>query len=307
MKIAFASCAKIQWFPVQRAWSRIEDEAPDYLLLLGDTVYAPNRELDLAALRARYEDQFAEENFARLVANSAIRVHATWDDHDFGTNNICGAELDGSTYKTAARNLFFEYMLFGQRDPDDVSEVYHSFEIDEVDAKVIMLDVRYYRESPGRNASILGAVQEEWLEDELATSDREFTIVCSGTGLVGLSEPWRRYKTYYKTVTRMLKDKGKVLFLSGDIHKNKFRAHDGFYEAVSSAVGRAGLLNKNQDDIRSNYGIIEFKNDHLEIAFKGNRSKDRFVHRISKTDWSEIETIGSGAGGGNVGIDNGRR
>jgi hypothetical protein len=39
MKIAFTSCFRVEAFPQQPVWQRILDEDPDYLFLLGDTIY----------------------------------------------------------------------------------------------------------------------------------------------------------------------------------------------------------------------------------------------------------------------------
>ena len=39
IKIAFTSCARYESFPEQPQWSDIDNEAPDYLFLLGDQIY----------------------------------------------------------------------------------------------------------------------------------------------------------------------------------------------------------------------------------------------------------------------------
>ena len=297
MKVAFASCAKIQWFPDQPAWGKIEAENPDYLLLLGDNVYAPNNHLDLAELEQRYKEQAEEPHFKQLVANPSVKVHAIWDDHDFGEDNMLGAELDDGAYKNAARDLFFDNMLFGQRDRTKVKEVYHAFEDEATDVKFIMLDVRLYRQSPGRAKTILGKDQEDWLEMQLSESNHEITVICSGSNLQGRRQvqPWEKYTEYYERFTGMLKEKGKCLFLSGDIHKNAFNRHDGFFEAISSGVGRSGVWVSDPSQNRHNYGMIEFGGDTVEFGFRGVRSRDRFEVTIDRNSWEIIrDTRGAG-------------
>ncbi len=292
MKVAFASCAKIQDYPDQPAWKRIEDEEPDYLLLLGDNVYAPNKGLHLDQLRARYAEQFDEPNFKSLVNNPKIKVHAIWDDHDFGSNNCHGAEIDDDAYKAGAKALFFKYMLFGERDPATATTVYHAFEDADADVKFIMLDTRMYRQKPGPSNSILGKDQEDWFEAELNGSTRDITVVCSGSVLAkGGDEQWQQYEKYYEKIVKAFKAKGKVLFLAGDIHRNAFNKHDGFFEAISSAVARGSVINP---AIRNNYGIIEFKDDAVDIRFRGERAKDTFDVSIDRASWTTDYDGGKG-------------
>jgi len=286
MKVAFASCAKIQDFPEQPAWQQIEDEQPDYLLLLGDNVYGSNNKRDIGELRQRYEEQFDEPNFRSLVGNPQVKVHAIWDDHDFGTENEHGAEFDDEDYKTQAKDLFFEFMLFGQRDSAEASEIYHAFEDEAADVKFIMLDNRLYSQEGGAANTLLGEKQEAWFEEQLDQSQREITLVCAGLTLEGtkpVHEKWRDYKAYYDNITQAFREKGKVLFLSGDVHENAFVDHGGFFEAISSAVGRGGLIDT---EIRNNYGIVEVNDESVDIRLCGVRDDDKINTSIDRATWT---------------------
>lgn len=46
MKLAAASCAKIQDIDPRLAWAEIQQERPDVLLLLGDNVCLPSSTVD---------------------------------------------------------------------------------------------------------------------------------------------------------------------------------------------------------------------------------------------------------------------
>ena len=100
MKVAAASCAKVQSLPSQPAWAEIQAEQPDVLLLLGDNIYLDrdgHTESDALAteLRSLYLRQFAQPEFAALVADMkrrACRVVAIYDDHDFLGNNRYGGD-----------------------------------------------------------------------------------------------------------------------------------------------------------------------------------------------------------------------
>ncbi|MDJ0739823.1 MAG: alkaline phosphatase D family protein [Gammaproteobacteria bacterium] len=271
MRIAFASCAKIQKRPRQPAWKRIEKARPDLLLLLGDNVYGGTLSLSWKQyhkkLDKRYRQQFAEKHFKHLVAR--VPLHATWDDHDFAKgNDVKGAEVK-VRHKDRSRALFHRHMHCSTNLP----EVYHAFTLGDV--KFIMLDGRYYREPTAPSASILGAEQERWLERELQHEQR-YTVVCSGSCLTKGGERWERYAQYYSRFLDLARDSRRLLFLAGDIHKNRLVAHDGFFELISSGVGRGK---------RDNYGIVDFADDHVRIRLRGNRAKDNLDTVIDAATW----------------------
>ncbi|MCF1459251.1 MAG: alkaline phosphatase family protein [Shewanella sp.] len=276
MKIALASCCKIQKRPVQPAWKAIEEKQPDLLLLLGDNVYGGTFTFSWKKyhkqLENRYKRQLSEANFKKLTEK--VPFKAIWDDHDFAKGDNGKGALIAEKYKSKSRDLFHKYMNSSTNYP----MAYYSFVHE--NAKFIMLDVRYYREEPSRNASILGRDQEEWLKEEL-NHDKKFTIICSGTTLTsGKGERWKNYKNYYREFLDLLKPINNVIFLSGDIHKNRFVDHGGFYEVVSSGVAR-----KNKD----NYGIIDLQKDYVNIELHGNRETDNSKITIDVSSWKVTE------------------
>mgnify|MGYP001427444725 CR=1 FL=1 len=112
MKIAFASCMCAQVSKDQPVWDQIAAQEPDYLVLLGDSIYldinVPSypgnpgvpispQEMDedtfMRHLFARYTTQLNQPHFASLVRRMpAGRIFSIWDDHDFLWNDACGAE-----------------------------------------------------------------------------------------------------------------------------------------------------------------------------------------------------------------------
>src|SRR5688500_4138818 len=84
-RIAFGCCADEDG--PQPVWDAVEGAKPQLLLLLGDNVYGDT--LDMDVLRAKYAKLAAIPTFARL--RKSCEVMATWDDHDYGTNDA-GAE-----------------------------------------------------------------------------------------------------------------------------------------------------------------------------------------------------------------------
>lgn len=108
MKIAFTSCMSTRVFDDQPVWEWIQAQQPDYLVLLGDSVYLdihfkdvhPMDMTDLQFadhLHANYAELLAHKQFRALVQSMAPKtVFSIWDDHDFLWNNMAGAEAMAS-------------------------------------------------------------------------------------------------------------------------------------------------------------------------------------------------------------------
>ena len=82
-RIAFGSCANEKEGST-KVWNRLNADNIDALVLLGDTPYIDTT--DLATQRKRYREFSAVPAFASLVSHTPL--YATWDDHDFGRNDL---------------------------------------------------------------------------------------------------------------------------------------------------------------------------------------------------------------------------
>lgn len=133
MKLAVASCSKLQQVNPQPVWSEIKAEKPDVLLLLGDNIYLDHD-----------HHSNAEPNFAPLLADLRARnapVIAIYDDHDFLGNNRYGGDHDPALANAARAEfvLAFSPTMTGK-------DLYHRRTIGNVD--IVLLDERFYRRSP---------------------------------------------------------------------------------------------------------------------------------------------------------------
>lgn len=245
MRIAIASCCKIQMVPEQVGWAEIAAEEPDLLLLLGDNAYMNNSEWDHEGLDRRYREQFEEPHFRALIDD--VPFLATWDDHDFGFNDSAGEEIDDRK-RRKSRKLFDKYMWDPRlrkkiRKPKS-SGIYYSYDIGDV--RIIMLDVRYFRTSSKRKgATMLGFEQEEWFWREL-DYDQRYTVVGAGSCVAegAKNQTWRDYRDFYAAFEDWVVPEDRVLVVTGDIHRNKFRSHGKFFEAISSGIGRPRMYGK---------------------------------------------------------------
>ncbi|MFM8809634.1 MAG: alkaline phosphatase D family protein, partial [Chthoniobacterales bacterium] len=98
-RIAFGSCAN-EHRP-QPIWKAINETKPQLFIFMGDNVYVDSA--DPAKLKESYDLLAEIPGVAELRENTPIL--ATWDDHDYGKNDV-GAEWEG---KEASKEAFMEF------------------------------------------------------------------------------------------------------------------------------------------------------------------------------------------------------
>lgn len=311
IKIAFTSCTRVDVFPVQKQWEKIAIEYPDYLFLLGDNIYMdygvspfskePNGspktysdEKFEAVMKAKYERQWNEPHFKKLwdlMHLKSDRLFGVWDDHDFAWNNACGMHSDDSkrvpdTKKYISRSLFNKYM-YGKDDSQD--ELYRC--IDLPGGRVVFLDNRSYAQEPGKDKTLLGKEQFEFLKASLAEKFDGYTLICAALSLTQGEENWSRYEDEYSAFVELVKDMKNVFYIAGDIHKNKLlkpRLKKSFFnrkvrpchEIIASgmAVNYAGLPFSFDD--RHNWGMVEFNDKGLIVTLVDKNGRQ--IRKIEK-------------------------
>ena len=222
-RIAFASCAD-EGEGSGRVWKRMDADAIDALVLLGDTPYIDTTKL--AQQRRRYREFAAFPPFAELVSH--VSVCSVWDDHDFGRNDVDG-RLPG---KENSRKAFTEHRpnpSFGSGDEG----IFTSFRIGPVE--VFVLDTRWFARTAGLpdDPTLLGAAQWAWLERGLAKSTAPFRILTCGmifndATRPGKTDHWGMYPKEFDRLLGVLERTGSdgVLLVSGDIHWSRVIEHD---------------------------------------------------------------------------------
>ena len=298
MKIVFTSCMRLEAFESQSVWRDIDELAPDMLVMLGDQIYmdfglpifsnepngAPKR-YSVGKFRntmdKHYEAQWNEPHFKKLFEKMHAKnaVHGTWDDHDFAWNNAYGSEVEDAK-KNASRELFHKWMNCSTNKP----EIYHHIDIP--NARVIFLDTRFYADARGASPrNLLGETQFQFLEEKLQ-HEKLYTIICSGLTLTNGNENWALFDQDFKRLSTLVKDRKNVLFLAGDIHRNKFSIPSSkrpCYEIVASgmAVNIFGLPLSFDD--RRNWGLIEFDEKEVLVRLTDKKGSKRFV--IDADSW----------------------
>lgn len=225
VRLAFASCADEEE-GTRRAWTRMRQEDPQTVVLLGDTPYIDTT--DLAVQRMRYGQFAAVPEFAQLLKSRPL--YGTWDDHDFGRNDTDG-RLTGKEF---SRQAFIEYHAMSSYGNGEQG-IYTRFRHGGVD--VFLLDARTWagtEPSPAdpNETTLLGAAQWKWLQDELKASTAPFKILATGMIWNGATRPnktdhWMHYPHERAALFRFLKEAQitGVVLVGGDIHRTRALRH----------------------------------------------------------------------------------
>ena len=220
-RLVFGSCAR-EDLGSSAVWRGMAANDPHAVVLLGDTPYIDSTALDVQ--RTRYGEFAAVPDFANLLRSRSL--YATWDDHDFGSNDTDG-RLAG---KANARRAFVEYHAnpsYG----DGEEGIYTKFRRGGVE--VFLLDTRYFagtEPSPvaENQPTLLGQNQWDWLRRELRASTAPFKLVASGMIWNGAVRPrkrdhWASYPYEREALFRFIGQENisGVVLVSGDIHRTR--------------------------------------------------------------------------------------
>ncbi len=281
-RIAFGSCGD-QDKP-QPIWAPILADSPDLFIMLGDNVYADTN--DTAELQAAYDTLGRIAGFQALRANTP--VIATWDDHDYGQNDI------GRDYisKEASRQIMLDF--FGEPDnsvrrtrPDGI---YTSYVYGEPgrQVQIILLDLRWnrgelmqirdpqqlaqrealqmgpYEANLGTEAALMGEAQWAWFEEQLQVA-ADLRIIGSSIQLLADFTGWETWANYPQErlrFTHLLQQyqREPVLIISGDVHWSE-------YSEIRSAGTRWPLLELTSSGLTEEWKAISPNRHRIGEAF----------------------------------------
>jgi len=206
-------------------WDTIGAIDPRALLLLGDNVYIDDPETPAMQLFHYYRRQ-SQPEWAKLAKR--VPIYSIWDDHDFTTNDGWGGPaIDEPSWKRDVWKVFREnwdnpYYGGGDKNPG----CWYDFRIGDV--HFVMLDGRYYRESPKTDdPSMLGPVQMKWLKKTLTQEPATFTVICSNVPMApkvkpGSKDTWDGYDGERQRIYQFIADQQipGVIILSADRHRS---------------------------------------------------------------------------------------
>lgn len=227
-RVAFGSCLK-QDLP-QGVWNTIAATNPDCFLFLGDNVY--NDTEDMAVMARVYAELGAHPEYAAF--KSAVPVYATWDDHDYGVNDG-GVEYPKKEESKKIMLDFFDEPADSERRKRPGIYTSYACGPDGKRLQIILLDLRWSRtpivwdEKAGGyvpttdpNATMIGAEQWRWLEEELK-KPADLRLIGSSLQMVSSEHNWEKWSNFPHEKKRLyeLFDRLAVpnaFVLSGDMH-----------------------------------------------------------------------------------------
>lgn len=324
MKLAFASCMLASKFPQQPVWDWIASQQPDYLVLLGDSIYldvnagTPHPQImsDVGfaqSLLRLYTAQLNQPAFRALVRSMPNnRVWSIWDDHDFLWNDACGDNIGRNPVYhekirlTTAFQEVFRAALANSLANGSFPTVYNDAAFWDLDQRPLaypsvplndntwlhLTDGRTYRTLtwplPESKRTLLGDDQKAQLAAAIAAAPADAVhLFASGSTMATYKT---RYARDWQWLTR-LAARRRMLVLSGDIHRNEtdafFTAGFPLHEATSSgaAVKDAVILGKT----RRNFGIVEVNDDTVGFTLYANgRPETRLTRQLLRSSWLPV-------------------
>jgi len=302
-KIAFGSCLN-QDKPAE-ILNKAAEESPQFFIFLGDNIYGDTE--DMNAMQAKYEKLGAQPAYKNLQATTNIL--ATWDDHDFGSDD------DGKEYtkKEESKKLFLDFFKEPQASERRKHEgIYTSYMYGDngKQVQIILLDCRTFRDSlcfkkhpqiwgeyqkcDDTTKTMLGAAQWKWLEEELQ-KPADVRIICSSTMFLVDYNGWEAWMNFPHENERMIQlikktQANGVFFISGDVHHAEFSKRNipgqyPIYDFTSSGLTHSvWFANKNKYRVgraycKINYGLINFDWSKRSLLFEVKNKKGKTVRR----------------------------
>lgn len=237
-KIAFGSCAsENDELPI---FYEVVKHKPDLFIFLGDNIYGDTK--DINVMKRKYEKLAKKKSFQQLKKN--ITIIATWDDHDYGWDDIGRHYPLKKESKEVFLNFFEEPQSSERRKHDGIYTSY-IYNVQNKKIQIILLDERTFRDDipeynnevkgderyfyhldhgiqTSKDSTILGKEQWMWLKKEFQ-KPADIRIIGSGTqfGIEYNSyESWANFPHEQQKMLSLINETqaNGVLFISGDVH-----------------------------------------------------------------------------------------
>ena len=313
-KIAFGSCGH-QDKPIP-LFDDIAAQSPDVFIFLGDNVYGDTK--NGRVLQGKYAQLSAKESYQNL--KKSTRILATWDDHDYGKNDVGKEFCRKKRFKKIFLDFFDEPKESIRRSQNGIYTSY-SYEVNSKIIQIILLDTRTFRDKLLKcnkansidtsfkyeldylphydtTKSFLGEQQWKWLKTTLEQK-ADYRIIGSSTQF-GISyngyEAWANFPHEQLKMLRLIEETkaNGVVFISGDVHYaeiSKISAHSSYpiYDVTSSGLTQTWHLstpNKNRIEgpfMGNNYGLINIDTEHnvLKVEIRNSDGKSVIEREIN--------------------------
>lgn len=276
-------------------------EKSAFMLWLGDNWYT--REVDYTSewgLWYRAHHHRKHVSMQKLL--KAMPHYATWDDHDFGPNDMDGHYV----LKDVSRNVFMNYWANPSAGQDGEG-IYTKFSY--ADADFFLCDGRWWRSAdtmkdslngkPNPGKRILGEKQVEWLKNALLYSKAGFKFVVMGGQVLNVATTWDKLidaPVEYTELMSFLEDNAinGVMFLTGDRHHSEINKMErkGTYPLYDITVSPLssksyGYDAKEINNERRIFGL-EKKQNYARFSFTGPAGKRKLTVKFLGVKGDEL-------------------
>lgn len=325
MKIAFAACMSTRVLQNQRVWDEIANHQPDYLVLLGDSIYidinVDSEHQDPAEMEndefsqhvhGLYSELVNQPQFANLVKSMPKgHVFSIWDDHDFLWNDMYGEMATSSpvlrdkVYISTAFQEAFRRALAQSLEPGSFPAHWNDAALQPQPAVPLstpsiklsddvwlhLCDVRTFRSKPSKQV-LLGAAQQNQIGAAIMQAPDAIHLLASGSTLSkgGVYSCWKRFENDLNWLKQLAANQ-RLIVLSGDIHENNVEQHatDGLplHELTSSgaAIKKYVIFGPKLQ----NYGLLELDATTVKAHFFQSADQEiEFDRTIDRASWQIV-------------------
>jgi alkaline phosphatase D len=265
-------------------------EKSAFMLWLGDNWYT--RDVDYYSewgLWYRAQHDRAQPVLQKFL--KAMPHFSTWDDHDYGPNDI------GKSYilKEASRKIFMNYFCnpsYGENGQGIYTMTSWG------DADIFITDDRWFRSEdkwpdsvdgkPNPEKRMLGKQQMDWLKNSLLFSTATFKIIAVGSQVLNKLSPYEKlghFPAEYDELMNFLKDNkiNGVLFLTGDRHHSEIikAERTGTYTlydiTVSPLTSSTTIFDGPEKNNPDRVFGIEGKQNYAKFSFSGKKDERKLL------------------------------
>lgn len=282
-------------------------EKAAYMLWMGDNWYT--REVDFSQWGMWYRPHVTRMQPVLQPLFKAMSHYATWDDHDYGPNDIGGSFI----LKEESKKIFDSYWLnpsSGFNGQGVYTQVAYS------DVELFVTDDRWWRSAddlpamvngkPNPEKHMLGAVQMEWLKNALRHSQATFKIIVVGSQVLNpasAKDKMADFPVDYNNLLEFIAQEklNGVLFMSGDRHHSEVIKVDrpGTYPLYDITISSltAGVVPFTGPEKENPYRLVGVdKNNYGRVTVSGARGQRKLlveylgVKGEKLGEWSIAET-----------------
>jgi alkaline phosphatase D len=274
---------------------------PSFMLWLGDNWYT--RDVDYLSEWGLWYRASRDRAMPALQKFLKSMPHiATWDDHDFGPNDI------GKNYilKNTSREIWKNYWCnpsYGENDQG----IYTMYSW--ADTDIFLTDDRWWRSAdrmkdsidgkPNPDKRMLGRQQMEWLKNSLLFSNATFKIIVVGSQVLNPVSPFdklRKFPAEYDELMKFLSDYSinGILFLTGDRHHSEIIKTDrpGSYPLYDITVSplTSGTHKFFGPEINNPYRVfaLDEKQNYARFTFSGKTFERKLTVEFLGTDGEKL-------------------